>query len=110
MRRSAVDKITVSIVNYNAGNFLLDCLESLEKIKDEAETDIFVVDNASSDNSIELAKKEFGNVKYILNEKNVGFGAANNQVLKNLKTDYALILNPDVVLGNGVLSEMLKFM
>ncbi len=103
-------KLTVSIVNFNAGDYLIRTLKSLEKVRDEALLEIFVVDNLSTDNSIKKAKEEFKNVHFIENKENVGFGVAHNQVLENLKTDYVLILNPDVEIKKGVISRMLAFM
>lgn len=103
-------QLTISIVNFNAGDFLVRTLASIEKVKDEVNLEVFVVDNASSDNSIEKARKKFPNVKFIQNDQNLGFGRANNLVLKQIKTEYVLILNPDVEIKRGVLTEMIAFM
>ncbi len=103
-------KLTISIVNYNAGDYLIRCLESIEKVYDEVPLKVVVVDNDSKDDSIERAKKQFKNVEFILNKENVGFGKAHNQVLNNLETDYVLILNPDTQIEKGVLATMIKYM
>lgn len=103
-------KLTISIVNYNGGKYLLSCLESLEKVKGELEFDVFIIDNASSDGSIEEAKKKFPKFSYILNSENLGFGKAHNLVLKKAKTPYILTLNPDSEVPPGTLSYMLDFM
>lgn len=107
-------KLTVSIVNYNAGEYLLKCLESLAKLENEADLKVYVIDNLSTDNSITKAQTKAASwrikVHYILNQENVGFGRANNQVLRNLKTEYVLILNPDTEIGSGVIKTMLNFM
>jgi len=103
-------KLTISIVNYNAGQYLLSCLESLEKIKDEAEFDVYIIDNCSTDGSVQDAKKKFPGFNYILNTNNLGFGKAHNLVLKKAKTPYVLILNPDSEVPPGTLSYMLDFM
>lgn len=102
--------LTISIVNYNAGDYLITCLQSLEKVKDEAKMKISVVDNASTDGSINLAKAKFPKVKFILNDENVGFGRAHNQVLKDLDTKYVLILNPDTEVRPGVIQTMISYM
>src|SRR3989338_8710466 len=73
-----LEKLSIVIVNYNGGDFLIQCLSSLEKASDEVLMDIWVVDNASSDNSIKEAKKKFPKNNYILNEDNLGFGNTNN--------------------------------
>lgn len=103
-------RLTISIVNYNAGDYLLSCLNSLEKVSDEADFDVFIIDNASSDGSIEEAKKKSPKFSYILNSENLGFGKAQNTVLKNAKTPYVLTLNPDCEVPSGTLSYMLDFM
>ncbi len=102
-------KLTVSIVNYNGGDYLIKTLESLGKTKDVS-MEIYILDNDSSDNSIEGAKKKFINVHYILNKENLGFGKAHNLILKDLKTEYVLILNPDVEFDEGVIPGMIKYM
>lgn len=107
-------KLTVSIVNYNAGDYLLRCVESLEKLENEVSIEVYIVDNASNDDSISKLKVRSSKFKiklhFILNDQNLGFGKAHNQVLKNLKTEYALILNPDVELVKGNLAGPISIM
>lgn len=105
-------KLTVSIVNYNTGDYLLRCVESLDKVKDEVGMIIHIVDNASVDDSIQKVKdkKISLEIKYTLNDQNLGFGKAHNQVMKDLETVYVLILNPDVEVKKGDLKNMVKFM
>lgn len=103
-------KLTISIVNFNTGAFIVNCLESLEKVKEEAKLSIFVVDNASKKGDLEEAKEKFPSVGFIENNRNLGFGKANNQVLKKLKTEYVLILNPDCLVSKGTIKYMLSYM
>lgn len=103
-------KLTISIVNYNAGDYLIECLESIKKTKGDLSIEVYIVDNDSSDDSFEKAKKKFPEYSYIKNDSNEGFGRAHNQVLKINKSEYILILNPDVELPGGVLSGMIEFM
>ena len=105
-----MSKLTITIVNFNGGDYLINCLRSLDLAKDEAEITIYVIDNNSSDESIALAKKEFPKINYILNKDNLGFGRAHNQALKLIKEGYVLILNPDTIVPKGVISRMVKFM
>lgn len=102
--------LSVVIVNFNAGKFLLDCLESLEKASRNLELDIWVVDNASADGSIQEAQRKFPKLNYILNSENLGFGKANNIALKKIKTEYILLLNPDCFVGSQTLERMVGFM
>jgi GT2 family glycosyltransferase len=105
-----VVELTVVIVNYNSGEYLISCLKSLEDVCSEAKIQTYVVDNASIDGSVEKAKAKFGKVKFIINGENVGFGKANNQVLKILETEFVLILNPDSKVTAGTIKYMLEFM
>ncbi|MEK9175932.1 MAG: glycosyltransferase family 2 protein [Patescibacteria group bacterium] len=103
-------KLTISIVNYNTGDYLIRCLESLEKAKNELDFDVFVVDNNSSDNSMKKAEEAYPNFGYIKNLENLGFGRAHNLVLEKAETPYILTLNPDCEVPAGVLSYMFGFM
>lgn len=103
-------KLTISIVNYNAGDYLIRCLESLEKVKNELSFDVIVIDNDSKDNSMKEAIEKFPDFKYILNGKNLGFGKAHNIILKKAKTPYLLTLNPDSQVLPGTISYMVDFM
>lgn len=103
-------KLSISIVNFNSGGYLVECLKSLDKLKKELNFDVWIVDNSSSDGSLEKAKKEYPNLNYIENKENLGFGKANNQVLKKINTEYILFLNPDCNVPEKTLSGMVKFM
>lgn len=105
-------KLTISIVNYNTGEYLLRCIKSLEKVTGEIDMVVYIVDNASSDDSLWKVKNEKINldINYILNDQNLGFGKAHNQVLKKLSTEYILILNPDVEVKKGDLATMISYM
>ena len=103
------DNLSIVIVNYNSGKYLHDCLTSVFESKKELDLDIWVVDSCSSDNSIEYAKKDFPNIRYILNLENIGFTKSNNQALREISNEYILILNPDTKVLPGTLSKMVKF-
>lgn len=114
-----MDKLSVVIVNYNSGEFLIRCLRSLSTrggssfrrmgLKDIG-LEIWVVDNASGDGSLKSAKKEFPHLKYIENQENLGFGAANNQALRQIKNEYILTLNPDTEVRENTLPFMVEYM
>jgi N-acetylglucosaminyl-diphospho-decaprenol L-rhamnosyltransferase len=87
------------IVTYNSENVLRACLSS---IPDGYE--VIVIDNASNDNSVKLARS-FG-ARVLVNEKNVGFGTACNRGAAILATSHVFFLNPDVVLTPGAIPEM----
>lgn len=103
-------KLTIIVLNYNAGDYLIDCLNSIRQLETEVEVKTVVIDNASRDTSIEKAKEKFPQFEYILNDKNLGFGAGNNIGLRQVETEYVLLLNPDTQLEKGVIPFLLKFM
>ncbi|MBI5123435.1 glycosyltransferase family 2 protein [Candidatus Roizmanbacteria bacterium] len=103
-------KLTISIINYNANDYLISCLESLRKIKQELDFEVFVVDNASTDGSVEKARQKFPEFNFIFNKENLGFGKAHNLVLKKSDSSYILTLNPDTEVPRGTLSYIYDFM
>src|SRR5437773_2734573 len=103
-------KLSIVIVNFNAGDYLIKCLSSLKKLKTEIGFDVWVVDNASEDQSIQQARKLFPQINYILNNQNLGFGRANNLALRQIKTEFVLLLNPDTEVFPDTLNNLLDFM
>lgn len=87
--------VTVVIVNYNSGQYALECIGSL-LLQSDVKLQIIVVDNASPDNSLELFKTHLPEtVLLIPSEVNLGFGKANNLAAKSADGEYLLMLNPD---------------
>jgi GT2 family glycosyltransferase len=95
--------VSVIIVNYNVRYFLKQCIQSVLKSHLDTDLEIIVVDNNSSDGSVEMLRKEFPAVHCISNETNLGFGKANNMAIKMAKGDYVLILNPDTIIEEQTL-------
>lgn len=102
--------VTVSIVSFNSSQLIKDCLNSLLRFKYQNKVQVVVVDNASSDNSVAVIKKEFPQIKLIESKKNLGFAGGHNLVLKNIKSDFYLILNPDTQVPENVIDPMVKFL
>ncbi len=102
--------LSVVIVNYNVQHFLRQTLLSLEEAARSLSTEIFVVDNASSDGSVEMIRHEFPSVKLIASKENLGFSKGNNIALKEATGKYILLLNPDTVLGENTLEACFSFM
>jgi len=101
----------IIIVNYNAGDWLVKALESALSYSDSV---VSVVDNASTDDSIEDAQSllsdinGFDRINWLLNSENLGFAAANNQILSTLEQDYAVLMNPDCELHQNSLSTIIS--
>jgi len=102
--------VSIIIVNYNTSNLLKECIESIKNNAINICYEIIVVDNNSSDNSIDLIKNKFESLKIIINKINLGFARANNQGIKRSEGRYILLLNPDTVLLRDCLKKMVEFM
>jgi GT2 family glycosyltransferase len=103
-------KLSVVIVNYNVKYFLEQCLDSVIRASKNLNVEIFVVDNQSSDHSIDYLTPRFPQVIFIANQSNVGFSKANNQAIRLAKGEYILLLNPDTVIGENTLEKICCFM
>jgi GT2 family glycosyltransferase len=103
-------KLSIVIVNYNVEFFLEQCLQSVRKAIAGLEAEVFVVDNASVDHSMEMVAQKFPEVITICNTKNVGFSTANNQAIRQSKGAYVLLLNPDTVVEENTFKDTLAFM
>ena len=88
------EDLTVLIVNYNSDGDLTRCL-SCVKLQTIRPSRVVIVDNASTDTSLLQAKSRFPEYEFIELDSNLGFAAANNLILKTLKTDYVATLSPD---------------
>ncbi len=109
-------KLSVVIVNYNVKYFLEQCLLSVQKAVQKArtekawETEIWVVDNASVDGSVEMVKSKFPEVKVVANADNVGFSKANNQAIRVTEAEYVLLLNPDTLVEDDTFWKTVDYM
>jgi GT2 family glycosyltransferase len=103
-------KLSVVIVNYNVRFFLEQTLLSAKKAAEKVETEIFVVDNNSVDDSVQMVKERFPDVMLIANKDNPGFSKANNQAIRQSKGEYVLLLNPDTVVNEDTFEKCVNFM
>lgn len=103
-------KLSIVIVNYNVKYFLEQCLCSVRAAIAGLEAEVFVVDNHSTDGSIEYLRPRFPEVTFIENSDNPGFAKANNQAIRISQGEYVLLLNPDTVVGEDSLRTLCYFM
>ncbi len=94
--------LTVIIVSFMSENVIHDCISSIPK-----DVKIIVVDNSNNKTFKDEIEKKYNNVRCILSENNIGMGAGNNYGLSAIDTDYGFILNPDVVLRNDTIDEII---
>lgn len=102
--------IGIVIVSYNVRELLHQCLLSIEKAAAGMTVTVIVVDNASVDGTAEFLTREFPQIRLIANRDNRGFGAANNQALKELDSEYLLFLNPDTIVSEDTLKVMKRYL
>jgi len=113
--------LSIIIVNYNTCDLLRDCLHSIYNSAGDISHEVIVVDNASSDDSVSMVRREFPQTCLIANPENNGFAYANNLGLRQAGFDvgsglqpdasrFALLLNPDTILPATALADMVAFM
>lgn len=95
--------VSIVIVNWNTREALRDCLASVFVNLKGLETEVFVVDNNSSDGSCEMVAEFFPQVSLIRNQQNRGFAAANNQAIRLAKGRNVLLLNSDTIVKGDVI-------
>ena len=100
-------KVSIIIVNWNAGKYLNDCLNSLLN-QTYKNYEIILVDNASSDDSVDIVENFFPQVHIIRNSTNLGFAAANNIGIKNSTGELIALFNPDAVADKNWLSKLVS--
>jgi N-acetylglucosaminyl-diphospho-decaprenol L-rhamnosyltransferase len=99
--------LSIIIVNWNSIDFTRACIESLYSTVPDSELDLIVVDNASNDDCRELLNT-FPKVKLVCSERNIGFARANNLGLQHSHCDTVLFLNPDTVVLDNAVQEMMR--
>lgn len=103
-------KLSVIVVNYNVEYFLNQCLDSVKKASKNNSIEVIVVDNDSVDGSLKMLAENYSDYTVIDNKENVGFSKANNQGIEISSGEYVLLLNPDTVVQESTLDDVISFM
>ncbi|HEV3200615.1 MAG TPA: glycosyltransferase family 2 protein [Bryobacteraceae bacterium] len=90
-------KVCIAIVTYNSGRYIRRCLDSVLQ-QEGLKIEVVVVDNASTDNTIEILREFKGRIRWILSDRNLGFAEAQNRAIRSSRSEWVLTLNPDVLL------------
>jgi len=111
MNANPVD-VSVIIVNYNVKHFAEQCLRSVQAASRDPKlrVEIFLIDNYSTDGSVEYLQPKFPDVQFIVNQENLGFGRANNQAFARAQGKYFLILNPDTLVAEDTLQALVAYL
>jgi len=99
--------VSVIVLNYNAGELLLNCIESIKKSAYK-NLEIIVVDNISTDKSQKICKEKYPDIKLIQNDENFGYCEGNNIGIREAKGDYIIILNPDTIVESNWVEELIS--
>lgn len=101
-------KLSIIIVTWNNENIIEMCLDPLD-LNNES-TEVIVVDNNSSDRTVEIIETRYTSVKLIKNDSNLGYAKANNQAIEISSSDYILLLNSDAFVLKGSIESLIDFM
>ncbi len=103
-------RLSIIIVSWNVRDDLVQSIASVSQNPPTADYEIIVVDNASSDGTVELIRQKYPTVHLIANDQNEGFAGANNQGFEKATGEYILFLNPDTIVKPSAFDILLKFM
>lgn len=101
------DYVSVTLVTYNSGRFIKRCLESVLEQMHEAK-EIIVIDNASTDGTVDILEQFEGSCRIVYNPENAGFAAAQNQAIEMAKGGWILTLNPDVLMLPNFIQSLVE--
>jgi GT2 family glycosyltransferase len=101
------DLVSVTLVTYNSGRFIKKCLESVLAQK-YPQLEVVVIDNASTDGTIDLLEQFEDSCRIVYNQTNIGFAAAQNQAVGLSRGEWVLTLNPDVLLLPGFIQQLVE--
>lgn len=103
-------ELSIIIVSYQVRRYLYQCLRSVESAIEGLQADVWVVDNNSQDDTMEVLPSLFPKVHFIRNEENVGFSKANNRAIHLSQGRFILLLNPDTIVSKASICESLRWM
>ena len=109
--RSSID-VSIIVVSYNTREMTLECLRSIVAETTQVEYEVLFIDNCSTDGSFDAVHDEFGDdsrFHLVLADENLGFAGANNVLAESAKGKYLLLLNPDTVVLDRAIEELLEF-
>ena len=98
--------LSVAIVNFNTRGLLQSCIESVQG----QGVSVLVFDNASSDGSVEMVRRQFPWVELYVSGRNIGFGAAANELIRRATSEAVLLLNSDTIVESGAIQSLCRYL
>jgi GT2 family glycosyltransferase len=102
--------VTGSIVTYNNMSTIDATLKTLFEFSKDIDFKLYVVDNNSTDGTVEHIKTNYPQVEMIALDKNIGFGAGHNEAIKVIDSDYHAVINPDIILIENSIKKMVEYL
>ena len=103
-------KLSVILVNNNLCNLLKQTLSALVNAGNNIDYEVFIIDDASTDKSVEMVRNEFPQFQVLVNEENQGIAKSYNHAIQLSRGEYVLLVNPDTITGKETLNRVLDFM
>jgi GT2 family glycosyltransferase len=103
-------ELSIVLVTYNSEKFILNCLNSIIRATKGIGHEVIVVDNHSTDKTLNLVKGFLNSLEIIENAENEGFAKAVNRGLKKSSGEFCLLINPDIIVHSDSLEPMISFM
>ncbi len=102
--------LSIIVVSWNTRELLSDCLAAVYAEPPDCPFEVWVVDNASQDNSADMVRQRFPQARLLETGANLGFAGANNLAISQSMGEYVLLLNPDTVVRPFALTALVQFM
>jgi len=103
-------KLSIVLVNHNTCSLLKDALNALINACKNIDYEIVIIDNGSTDRSVEMIESDFPQLHLVVNETNIGIAKASNQGISECTGEYILLVNPDIICGRDSIIKMCDFM
>ena len=103
----ALPHVTIIVLNWNGRSYLEACLTALSNL-DYPQFAVLLVDNASSDDSLAFVRQHFPQVSIMRSYRNLGYAGGNNRALRQIQSEFAVLVNPDIVVNPNWLQELIS--
>lgn len=103
-------KVSIGVVTYNSEKKICDLLDSVNQYTSDISFDVYIVDNNSTDRTVDVIQKNYKTATVLQMDHNLGFGGGHNRLLPLVDSEYHMIVNPDIVLHSNAISELAHYL